>query len=392
MRSIRISLVHLEPDSFHKREILRGIFEARQDEPAAEVFHEVDLGLWDGKSPLRNLAEGGADGVLTFSSHSRLEETLVGLDLPVLNLSNNSPLKAFPSITVDDVEVGRTAGRHVLELGVRGAAIFCHGDIYHGHPDMGVLYQERSLGFLEVLRNAGLSCVEPTPNLACTVSPPGKGGLNSPTSAWFSRLEKGIALFAPSEDLPCLQWLQRMGRSVPDDHAVVSAGNDPLYNEWTRPALSSVHLDACALGRLAFRAMVAHLKGEAPLVSQRLKPGDVIVRESSSPRVHHREDMQRALDHIEDHLNTALCIDDILSTQTCSRRTFESRFRKEMGEPVKQYVLKRKIEKAKLLLRQRKGDFAGVAYELGFSSQSHFQTLFKRRVGMTPGAYLESVT
>ena len=67
---------------------------------------------------------------------------------------------------------------------------------------------------------------------------------------------------------------------------------------------------------------------------------------------------------------------------------FARQFKAATGLPPHQYVLARRVERAKQLL-QGGGDFslAQVAARAGFSDQSQFSQHFKRTVGVTPGQF-----
>jgi AraC family transcriptional regulator len=67
---------------------------------------------------------------------------------------------------------------------------------------------------------------------------------------------------------------------------------------------------------------------------------------------------------------------------------FARQFKSSTGLPPHQYVIARRVERAKLLL-QEGGDFslAEVAVYAGFSDQSQFCQHFKRLVGVTPGQF-----
>ncbi|MBV9899000.1 MAG: helix-turn-helix transcriptional regulator [Chloroflexi bacterium] len=51
------------------------------------------------------------------------------------------------------------------------------------------------------------------------------------------------------------------------------------------------------------------------------------------------------------------------------------------------YVTKRRIDRAKDLLRHADLSLVDIALAVGFSSQSHFTATFRRHTGMTPGAF-----
>lgn len=95
-----------------------------------------------------------------------------------------------------------------------------------------------------------------------------------------------------------------------------------------------------------------------------------------------------AIDHfIDSHIEGTLRIDDLAGLAGLSRFHFLRCFKRATGSSPLQYVLARRVAHAQTLLATREGSIADVAYAAGFSSQSHLNAMFKRHVGMTPGAY-----
>jgi AraC family transcriptional regulator len=67
---------------------------------------------------------------------------------------------------------------------------------------------------------------------------------------------------------------------------------------------------------------------------------------------------------------------------------FARQFRRTTGLPPQQYVIARRVERAKALLQAGTDlSLAQVAARAGFSNQSHFSHPFKRLVGVTPGQF-----
>jgi AraC family transcriptional regulator len=70
---------------------------------------------------------------------------------------------------------------------------------------------------------------------------------------------------------------------------------------------------------------------------------------------------------------------------------FARQFKKATGLPPHQYVIARRVERAKQLLQAKTGlSLAEVAARAGFSDQSQFCHHFKRLVGVTPGQFRRS--
>ena len=62
-------------------------------------------------------------------------------------------------------------------------------------------------------------------------------------------------------------------------------------------------------------------------------------------------------------------------------------FRESFGLPPHQYVLARRLAKARELLAGGDLPLGEVALMCGFASASHFSNRFRQAVGATPGAY-----
>jgi AraC family transcriptional regulator len=100
------------------------------------------------------------------------------------------------------------------------------------------------------------------------------------------------------------------------------------------------------------------------------------------------------MNHVRDLIETALAEDLALERLAkeagIAAHAFSAAFTKTVGMPPYRYVILRRIERAKKLLRHTDLPISRIAYETGFASQSHLATTFKRVVGETPGAYRRS--
>jgi AraC family transcriptional regulator len=95
--------------------------------------------------------------------------------------------------------------------------------------------------------------------------------------------------------------------------------------------------------------------------------------------------LRAVLEYIHEHLDAELCLDQLAAVAHVSPYHFARLFKKSTGLPPHQYVIARRIERAKELLRERERlPLAEVAAEVGFACQSHFTRHFKRLVGVTP--------
>ena len=95
----------------------------------------------------------------------------------------------------------------------------------------------------------------------------------------------------------------------------------------------------------------------------------------------------RAIEYIDGHLHDKITLDDIAANAGVSRTYMSRLFHKETGFRLSEYIIKRRVEAAKNMLRYMPSSSAEIAEYVGFSNPSHFQRAFKQETGMTPNVY-----
>jgi AraC-like DNA-binding protein len=97
------------------------------------------------------------------------------------------------------------------------------------------------------------------------------------------------------------------------------------------------------------------------------------------------------LQYIECHLaNPLLNAEKIAMQFGCSIRTIYRKFNGDSKETIQEYIWRRRLERAALILRSNpKGSekISAIAYKCGFSNVSHFCDAFKKRFNTTPSSY-----
>ncbi len=94
--------------------------------------------------------------------------------------------------------------------------------------------------------------------------------------------------------------------------------------------------------------------------------------------------LRRVTNFIESNADNPITLADLAREAGLSRMHFAAQFRKATGLRPHQYLLQRRVEKAKTLLATSSAPIAEVALSVGFSSQSHFTGVFKRLTNHTP--------
>lgn len=98
--------------------------------------------------------------------------------------------------------------------------------------------------------------------------------------------------------------------------------------------------------------------------------------------------LARAQLYIDDHLFVPLRLDDVANAACVSRYHFSRCFTMSMGMTFVEYVARRRIDAARSALeRDPAVQLAGLATELGFCDQAHFNKVFRRISGTTPRRY-----
>ena len=87
---------------------------------------------------------------------------------------------------------------------------------------------------------------------------------------------------------------------------------------------------------------------------------------------------------IDERIGTTISVGDLAAVAGMSPFRFSRLFKLATGTPPHQYVLHRRIERAKSMLAGRRLRMADVALSCGFASQSHFSDTFRRVTGTTP--------
>jgi AraC family transcriptional regulator len=94
--------------------------------------------------------------------------------------------------------------------------------------------------------------------------------------------------------------------------------------------------------------------------------------------------LQRVLEYIEAHLSESLHLSALAQINDMSESHFSRSFKKSTSIAPHQYVLNRRVEKAKHLLQQSQLSILEIALECGFAHPGHLSRHFKRIVGTTP--------
>ena len=95
------------------------------------------------------------------------------------------------------------------------------------------------------------------------------------------------------------------------------------------------------------------------------------------------------MDYIYDNLHTKLTLPELADAAGLSPAYLSRLFRKEVGMPVSEYIIRKRVEAARNMLRYSEYSYIAISDYLCFSSESHFIQVFRRYTGYTPRKYRE---
>jgi AraC family transcriptional regulator len=169
--------------------------------------------------------------------------------------------------------------------------------------------------------------------------------------------------------------------SVMDDLGIL----DPVFSEvifQVNAELTAMNAATPMFGESISTVLIARLLKR---YSSLRKKGDLCRLDIASHR------LRMALEYIDIHLDRELTLQDVAQVANMSTFRFARAFSKAVGRPPHQYLLARRIDRAKDLLRRTSTEIAEISRLVGFSTQSHFGVVFRKTCGMSPGRYRQLV-
>ena len=178
----------------------------------------------------------------------------------------------------------------------------------------------------------------------------------------------------------------RLGRSVPEDFAVIGVDNDIELCEGSAVSITSIPQDCHGAGRSAAKLLdlaMNHRPTSQSSVPMALRP----VVHRASTRLLPRRDarLSAALEFIRLHAcDIDIDVNAVAKAAKCSRRQIDALFRKLVRHSALQELHSRRIECAKTLLGRRTLPVSEIAAKCGYRSASDFSRAFKQATGMSP--------
>lgn len=322
-------------------------------------------------------------GIIAGLVLERVARELARMGTPLVDTAYTLPGLDVPTVDVNHTAVGRLGAEYLLERK------FGHFGFFGS--ESATYSRMRESAFRERLAEAGLtvsSCY--TEYLADLATAALWKKSAQKTRRWLRQLAKPAAIFC-CEDAPARYLADvctQIGLKVPEDVALLGAGNDELECGLTPPVLSSIAVPSQRIGyeaaALLDRLMSGAARPQEPLL---LPPLHVVTRHSTDIMAIEDSTVQAALQYIRQHAEENMSVANLAHDIAVGRRLLERRFRSILGRSVLEEIHRVRTERAKELLTDTHLPITIVAAQSGFPSARRLDVVFTGLTGCSPTAY-----
>ena len=97
--------------------------------------------------------------------------------------------------------------------------------------------------------------------------------------------------------------------------------------------------------------------------------------------------LRRVTDYVQQNLDKDLTLAELAAVLCMSPFHFARLFKCSTGVPPHRFVVRQRITRARTCLAMEGQSIAQISRMVGYRTPSHFTTVFRRALGVTPGAY-----
>jgi LacI family transcriptional regulator len=368
----------IETSRSHGRGLLNGIRQFIAENEEWSVFlmpRSLDSQIPDW------LSRWKGDGILSRTTSQEMADAITASGIPTVELRSTKLKHAFPFLGIDNRAMGRLVAEHFLERGIRHFGVYEIG--------IEVYFEERRDNYIQTIQQAGYE-VSVFSAAEDSEAPREWEKHQEQMANWVRGLPKPVGIMACTDQLGfwLLDACDRAGISVPDEVAVVGVENDEILCMMARPPLSSVAFNSARIGYEAAALLSRLMQGEpVPEEPFMIDPLGIVTRQSSDVVAVDDPELAMALRFIRENACRGIQVGDILKQVPLSRTALEQQMKAAIGRSPKAEILRNQLERAKELLVSTELSLAQISERVGFRHAQHFSTIFKEKLGETPGSY-----
>lgn len=366
----------IEATNGYARGLLHGVAKYEHEHPRWTVYFEPRAS----NAPLPKwLKNWKGDGILARVENQRIAKAILALRVPIVELRRKITLAGIPSMGTDNYAVTRLAIEHLVERGFRNFG-FC--GLRRG---IDRLVDDREDAFRLQLKEAGLRC-----SFFKTARGWDWEREDRRIALWIRALPKpaGVMTYDDKRGLQVLRACTRVNVVVPDEVAVIGAGNDDCLCNLSEPPLSSVDLGPESIGYEA-AALLDRMMSDrrTPAPHMQVPPRGIVTRLSTDVLATEDQAVAAAVRFIRSHAYDDIHVDDVRKHVSVSRKALEPRMKRVIGRTILQEIRHVRLERVKLLLSTPSLPSKEIAAQTGFGSVQYLARVFLNATGQTLGSY-----
>ncbi|MCE5277473.1 MAG: substrate-binding domain-containing protein [Planctomycetaceae bacterium] len=362
--------------NWSRPQITRGTMEyARQ----AGWWIESPFVVWWGTPPEAVIPspDNPVDGMLTllFNMPASLAELMRRAKVPTVSLS---PVHLPRVLTVlpDDDAIGRLGAAALVERGFRHVAFAAAMER--------LLAKERYRGFCRAARQGGAVPIvlEMHSHSADNLADLGRRLIQLPKPL-------GIMGFGDSDAAYVMRACRLVGLAVPEQVAVIGAGNDEMSCELAPVPISSVRLDDYRHGYESAKVLDDLMSGRAaPKGPLLIEPLGVVHRQSTDILAVPDVTVAKALRYIWQNItNSRLSVTEVAAFAGISVSSLNNAFKQHLGTPIGWQIRHKRLTAAMDLLGNSRRKVKEIATLCGYRDEEHLRSTLRGRTGLSPRAW-----
>jgi LacI family transcriptional regulator len=336
-----------------------------------------------GDRPPSWLRSWEGDGIIVRCDSPAMAKAVLATGLPVIDVRGGVPEAGLPLVGVDNTPIADLAFDHFRERGFRHFA-WC--DLFRLRRSWIDIRRDR---FLERTRQAGFAghCFQSRRPLPRPTR--WSHGGTTDLMNWLESLPRPVAILACDDEQAhlVLDAALALGLKVPDDVAVLGIDNDEVFCHASSPSLSSVDVNASAVGYEAAVALARLMRGRRVPARRYLPPRGVVTRHSSDIVAVESAEASAALRLIRERGCDGLTAADVAAAIAVSRSTLDRLLNAAVGRSATNAIMQVRLARVKADLVETDLPLKSIARRAGFTSVQHLANLFRSREGLTPGRY-----
>jgi LacI family transcriptional regulator len=325
------------------------------------------------------------DGILAWlGAGDDLADFVVKAKKPTVDFSFRRSQLKFAHVLEDTTETAQLVANHFLSRGFRHFLFYSDANNW--------VYDERGEAFTKILQAAGRGVKW----LKWHESP----AYRVDRKAWMTRRKwleselksapKPVGIFAAADGLAleALEICEDAGIAVPEEVAIVGAGNSLLAVDAMHTPISSVDVNMEMIGYCGAKLLDELMLQKNPAEQLvRVPPFRLIVRKSSDLIAVNHPGIARSLRFMWDHCHELIGVSDLAKVASMSIRNFHQAFVDNVGRPPGNELHRIRIERAKKLLSDSAEKMDSIAEMCGYENGNSFWVAFKRATGISPKQY-----